>query len=282
MRFYKKIGIVILILLFLFILAGVFSIPLEGFYNKEKEQSFQILNLVLYSTDNGGSYDKMKEITSTYYKNFPFLTTYYYCYKPDIKNEYEVVNDILYIRGDESYIPGILKKTISAFNYFKQELHKYQYVIRTNISTIIRFDLLQKELMLNSVDYGCSLCHEPGWEGKYPFSSGTSIILSPDIFLKILENKQYVDETVIDDVSIGKLIIEKLGDIKIKPVFEKIPNHGFYFVPNFEGNSDKIKEYIIENDPIIFYRNHNGDRDLDSKQMKIIVDILNESINSND
>ena len=52
------------------------------------EKRLPILHLVLYSTDNGGPYDQMKQLTSTYYKKFNFLKTYYYCFEPNLNTDF--------------------------------------------------------------------------------------------------------------------------------------------------------------------------------------------------
>jgi len=122
----------------------------------KKTDKLSILNLVLYSRDD--SYDKMKNITSKYYKNFDYVHTYYYCYDSNLEQDYLLKDNILYIKGIETYTPGILQKTISALEYFKNDIPNYSYIVRSNISTIIRFDILEKSLRENPVEYGCALC----------------------------------------------------------------------------------------------------------------------------
>lgn len=235
--------------------------------------TIKILHLVLYSTDNGGPYDKMKRITSKYYNSYPNIKTIYYRFSQELPDgvQYELLGNELLIRGDETYIPGILQKTISTFEYFNDELDQYDYVVRSNISTIIRFDLLSKDLEKNSVDYGCALC----WYSDSPYSSGTSIILSPRMVNNIIDNKTVIDYDVIDDVSIGKFISTYNNDISMKPVMKSLDNNGFYFTPNMNSDKTRLTEYIAQNE-IVFYRNHNGDRELDANQMEIIVDNIME------
>lgn len=241
----------------------------------------RILNLVLYSTDNGGSYDKMKELTQSYYRTFPNVNTIYYRFEPTIQNPHELRDNTLLIKGEETYIPGILQKTVKALEYFKPTLDHYDYIIRSNISTIIQFDKLSDELKINPVQYGCGLCWGIENVGKTTdigniYSSGTSIILSSATVARILENKQFIDETVIDDVSIGNLISKKLPDVEMEPVLKHVPNNGFAFVPNFKKESgNTLNRFMDETSgQIVFYRNHNGDRELDVSQMTQIIDYL--------
>jgi len=272
----------IIFIVFLILIMNVFYLifHMETFENENKER-IPILNLVLYSTDNGGSYDKMQKMTNEYYKRFSFVTTYYYCFKPDLEKKYELVDNILYVKGDESYTPGILQKTIDAFEYFKDEIPNYKYIVRSNISTIVRFDLLEVDLRNNAVGYGCALC----WNMEYNnrkhelpenlviFSSGTSIIFSTDVLMNMLNNKDKIDMGLIDDVSIGKFVQNEMPEVEMQPVLKTTTNFGFHFVPNFDEDREKIRELIKDN-KIIFFRNHNGNRELDANQMRIIIDIL--------
>lgn len=227
----------------------------------------KILQLILYSTDNGGPYDKMYQITSEYYKSFPNVTTYYYCFSPTLETPYKLDNNILYIQGNETYTPGILEKTVKTFEYFKEDIPNYQYIVRSNISTIIRFDLLELDLQKHAIDYGCALCFGD------QFSSGTSIIFSSDVVLNIIKKQEKLDKGVIDDVSIGNFIHSEMPEVKMKPVLNDLPEHGFYFVPKLEEQKVNVDDLIKDN-KIIFFRNHNGDRELDANQMKQIVDAL--------
>jgi hypothetical protein len=271
----------ILIIACMFFMADNFDTNLNINHNGP-----HILNLVLYSTDNGGSYDKMKELTQSYYKKFPRVKTVYYRFEKNIQTPYALKDNTLLIKGEETYIPGILQKTVNALEYFKPTLNEYDYVIRSNISTIIQFDKLSDELQINPVQYGCGLCWGIEHVGKKEhlgniYSSGTSIILSSETVVRILENKEFIDETVIDDVSIGKLIAKKLPDVEMKNVFKNVPNNGFAFVPNFNKETENtLNQFMDEkSDQIVFYRNHNGDRELDVSQMTQIIDYLLQAQN---
>jgi hypothetical protein len=268
----------IIFLVVLIVLSNIFLYT-ESFDNSNVSE-VRILNLVLYSSDNGGPYDRMRIMTEKYYKRFHFVTTYYYCFKPDLEKDFELKDNILYVKGDETYIPGILQKTIDAFEYFREEIPKYSYVVRSNISTIIRFDILQDDLKNNAVKYGCALCWNMEHDNKtvHPyspiiFSSGTSIIFSSDVVMNIINNKNKLDMQKIDDLSIGEFVENEMPEVKLQPVLKNTKNFGFHFVPDLKEDRDKIKE-LIQDNKIIFFRNHNGDRELDANQMAIIVDVL--------
>jgi hypothetical protein len=276
--------ILISIIIFAFVFLLQYKYYVEQF---EENKSIKILNLVLYSSDNGGAYDKMKTTTENFYKKFANVKTVYYRYAPDLDKDIELRDNVLYVKGDESYIPGILQKTLETFEFFRNDLDKYDYVVRSNVSTIIRFDILSDDLKKNPVDYGCAVCwgadkvegHEK-LDHNYVFSSGTSIILSSKTVKHIINNKDQIDKTIIDDVSIGKFISEKMPELKMKPVLRSVENNGFNFVPNYNSDEDKLHD-LIKNNKIIFFRNNNDDRELDAKQMGIIADFLMKNYYAN-
>lgn len=266
-------------ILFLVIFISNWILYVESF--EEEEKPIPILNLVLYSADNGGPYDRMQKMTREYYKKFKFVTTYYYCFKTDLDKDFDLQGDVLYVKGDETFIPGILQKTVDALDYFRDEIPKYKYVVRSNISTIIRFDLLEKDLRKNAVGYGCALCWNMEYnkrkeelpENTIIFSSGTSIIFSVDVVMNIINNKDKLDMGKIDDASIGEFVQNEMPEVEMQPVLKNTPNYGFHFVPNLNEDHDKIKGLIKDN-KIIFFRNHNGNRELDANQMRLIIDVL--------
>lgn len=228
----------------------------------------KILHLVLYSDNE--DYNAMYDITCVYYKKFNYIKTIYYRFA-NIENDFELNNDILLIKGTETYNPGILDKTIKTIKYFNDEYPNYDYVVRSNISTIVNFNLLTKYLIDNPIEYGGGYLNIIYWVDKLSgvdeslfntiYASGTCIVFNTNIFKYILDNINNFRLDVIDDVSIGLL----LKDIN------KIGIGSFYHVIDLNDNYDIIKKNINNT---IFYRNRNPSRKLDVKQMKAIVDIL--------
>lgn len=247
-----------------------------------------ILNLILYS-DNI-FYDEMYEILSSHNKKFKNVKTIFYKYSSNINDDYQLINDILYIKttNDETFIPGILEKTVSAFEYVYKYLNinDYDYIIRSNISTIIDFNELNEKLSKNPVKFYGGSCvyniHELGfgiidetWFGTL-FVSGTSIILTKESLKFIIDNKNKFRYDIIDDVAIGILMKEYAIDIEVQNL------NCLYFVPLFIKDGlfkYDIMENIIMNNNYIFYRNrvfvdNTQNRNIDVFQMKHIVNIL--------
>lgn len=219
----------------------------------------QILNLILYNRDQ--VYDEMLSVQRNYLKNIKNITYFFYCYKEDINEEYKIDGDIIYIKGCETFLPGILEKTINTIAITHN--YNYDYLIRSNISTIIEFNLLEKILNKNLPLYAGGNIVDLQWisfeNGIFNhehrgllFAQGTAIILSKTAVNILLENKNKIDYGIIDDVSIA-IFYKKIG---FKP-----ENYGEYYVTN---TNKQVPNKI-------FYRNKYSDRKLDIENMDKIT-----------
>jgi hypothetical protein len=255
---------IIILIIFLFINFFYFN-NIECFNN-----NVNILHLLLYSDDE--YYNEMYKLTSKYYKKFNYVKTIFYKFSNKYDSNYMLINDILFIKGEETNLPGILDKTIKAIEYFKD--YNFDYLIRSNVSTIINFDLLISQLNVN-IHYasGLLLFISDSYEdinygvikniySNTHYASGTNIILSKKLVNKILLKKNNIDYNVIDDVSIGYFIKNNFPDIKLFEIKNK-----FTIV-----NESNINNLDYKN--IIFYRNRNTSRLDDVKNMKYIISNL--------
>jgi hypothetical protein len=226
----------------------------------------KILNLILYSPSE--HYDKMKDILTIYNKAHN-IEHYFYCYKPDLKDDYIIIGNILYIRGEETYIPGILNKTLKAFEIFKDK--KYDYIIRSNVSTVINYDELYLYLGPDQLDYGGPLYYVGPYvdlqagmtEEKHKiyknkhFISGCLFVLSRKAIMILVENTDEVRKPeLVDDVAIGVYLHDK--DINR----EKLGKESY----SFDNNQFKPN--------ILMYRNKVSDRSIDIKNMEMITNAL--------
>ena len=113
-------------------------------------------------------------------------------------------DDKLILDVEDSYMPGILNKTIEAFKRIN-EMYNYKHIIRTNLSSFFIIDNVMRvsnELENTNVYTGVN-----GQHNGIPFISGAGIWLSKDIVQYIINNNLSLDRNLIDDVSIGKLLI---------------------------------------------------------------------------
>lgn len=263
----------------LIIILIIFIITLLSIINKTCScepftSNITFINLVLYSNDK--EYDKMYDLTKKYYSRFSNVKTIYYKFNEDQPDEYELNGDILLIKGKETYIPGILEKTVKAFQYIENH-YKFDYVIRSNISTIVDFDLLTEYLQGTPIQYGGGLKNIINGDKNHPdlenlvYASGTSIIFSRTVLKEFLNKKQHIRNDLIDDVSIGLLMRDHLPNI----TQHYIPENRFIFIPDEYGDRSKVMD-IIRDKSYIFYRNRQPDRKIDVKQMEIIIDYLSK------
>ena len=121
-------------------------------------------------------------------------------------DSYDKHSGVLYVSGSESHtpldvqshIPGILHKSIVAMRHCLDTL-EFDFLVRSNISTVIDFGRLPVDELPRGVAYG-STCV---WYRGEPraFASGTNIILSRAA-TELLVSAE-LDMTTIDDVAIG-------------------------------------------------------------------------------
>jgi hypothetical protein len=232
----------------------------------------KILNLVLYS-DNDEIYVQMYQALSGYYKGFSDVSTYFYKYNENISGNIEITGDIINIKGRESYMPGILNKTIDAFMLFKNngEYEKYDYIIRSNISSIVNFRLLSEQLELNPVEYygSTNIGNITLDNTNIPFASGTNIIMSKKGYMTLVDNINLLNRAYIDDISIA-VFFHKLN-IKITNV-GKAGESGFVFVPMINNNLEYEK--LVSHNYLVYRNKSENNRQYDVINMKNIIKYL--------
>ena len=221
-----------------------------------------IMHLVLFSHND--EYDEMHEITKQYYQQFHNVTTIYYTFSESKQDAYQIINGILYLPGKETYTPGILDKTIKAFEFVKDK--SFDYLIRSNISTIINFNYLSSILTQYPFTVGGGIIYNHLWGGKthkryntvYPH--GTSMILSKPMLMGLLDKKDRIDYNFIDDLEIGYVLEKEFPHLPFYSL-----QHYFVYVDE-KTNMDEL-DYAN----IIFYRNKSDQRKHDIQNMKKIV-----------
>ena len=219
----------------------------------------RILILIIYSDNN--AYKEMLNIQRTYLHNYN-VTSYFITMRNQQQN-IEIENDFIFVKGIESYF-NILDKTIKALEYiFNRE--KYDFVIRSNMSTIINIPKLL--LYLNTIhpenfyaghitklkwlDPENGIIDKSLWGTKY--AGGTNIILSNDIVQFLLLNKNNVRHDIVDDVAIGLFITTYLKNVKfvvknrylVKNISDNI-NYNYLFYRNRQNikSIDRIEDII--------------------------------------
>ena len=239
-------------------------------------EHYFLINLILYSQSE--IYDKMYDITNKYYKQFNYVKTIYYLHDERISdNFYNYESNILYVPGKNSWVPGLLDKTIKAFEYVNEN-YTYNYIVRPNISTVVNIpklcnylsnqinnDYIGSPYVLNLkwIDPISGVTDKRYWGLNFP--SGTSYVLSKDVIDKIIVKKQTLHYELVDDLSLG--VFYKDNNLSISKMDEK------YFVSVQYFNGKPID--LLDFDNILFYRNKTDeDRNIDVENMKKIVNKL--------
>ena len=189
------------------------------------------LNLIIYS-ENNEYYEKMKLLQREYLKKFKNLKYYFIYYNGNEngngnRNEIKIIDDEIIIDGKESLVPGILEKTLKSIIQIHMNYpdFDYKYLIRSNISTVINFNKLEKIINKYNTDYPQIPLHYGGgyseilqWidipsgiiDKKYwgvEFVQGTNIILSKyavdNLISDYINRSDTINMNVVDDVAIA-------------------------------------------------------------------------------
>jgi hypothetical protein len=231
----------------------------------------KLLILSIYSKSK--QYDEMLSIHRSYLHKFPSVTTYFIDFREHQTNPIEVEDDFIYVKGKDTYI-NITYKTIEAIEYAVKHL-KFDYMIRTNMSTIINIpaliaycsDLRKTNvytggniLTLHWLDKKCGIKDQTYWGTN--FVSGTSIIMSCDVACSMIKQKSKIKYDVIDDVAIGLFIKEYM------------PSAYYYKCALFFVVRRNIKPSEVDKQFVFFRNRAYENRVGDVKNMKIIRNVL--------
>ena len=233
--------------------------------------------LVLFIHSDHTLYNQMIEIQRKYIHSLQNITSYIVQMNNNIEEKIKIENDIIYVKGEEK-LSNILWKTICALEYATTQ-KKYDYVIRTNASTILDFKKVNE--YFHSAErrelYTGGRILELTWKDpKFgiidetyfhtPFAQGSLIICSIDIIDKILNEKEKLNFSIIDDVSIA-IFIKEHTSIDLKKMDNTKPS---FCLDNLRKH--KLKDYSKERN-YFAYRNHRsikyswGNRNADLEEM---------------
>ena len=232
----------------------------------------KVLLLVIFSETD--VYNDMLELQKSYIHEHKNIDTFFVTFNETQSENIIVVENIIYVKGKESYT-NILYKTIEALDFLiHNSSTKYDFVVRSNISTIILLENLYNYL-LNSEKtniYTGGVIETLRWKLQpYEISEekqecvndyyglkyiqGIGIIMSYDVVETIIKMKQFIQFDTVDDVKLGIIIREHFPNI-----YNKISS----------GPIAKVTYNHFENDAI-FIRNRTQERKLDVHTMRHIV-----------
>jgi len=230
----------------------------------------KLLILIIYSDEP--EYQKMLQIQRSYLHNFPNVYSFFVAFREAQQESIVVEDGFIYVKGKEEYL-RITHKTIEAMHLALELYPDVDFVIRSNISTVLNIPALldycanlPKRNMytgglinnLQWLDPKSGIHDETLWNTRY--ASGTSIILSNDVAKHMVNNKENIRHDIVDDISIGLYIKEYLPD----SYSDKYPP---IFLENINDKDDVDSRGV-------FFRNRTENRDTDADQMEMIVSEL--------
>ncbi len=229
---------------------------------KKEKKKMRVLHLVLYSP--APYYDVMINVTREWYKQFEqHVDTWYYFCDPLVNEPtFDAETRMFKLPGSETYIPGILNKTIAAIEYFFITNKKgYDFLVRSNASTVINFptllSLIENVITNRSLFFGSTLC----WEldsahniaPNIRLAHGTCMLFHPFAIDFLLQRKELLIQNAEDDVAISLLFTQTKDE------------HKNVFVPRQLGLQFMGLNLNYNLSTISAFRNHhlNSDRLLD-------------------
>jgi hypothetical protein len=232
----------------------------------------KILLLTIFS--HNSVYNEMLKIQRKYIHNNKNIDVYFVTLDEEMTEDIKINNDIIYVKGKESNI-NILYKTIKSLDHIINTLdEKYDYIVRSNISTIINLDNLYSYLSISpktNLYTGVKLeiiqwLLAPNEISEYKqhqrndffglkFFQGIGIVLSYDIVKQILNDANTIEYDIVDDVKLGLIIRDKFPEIYNNISNTSLANISYYHI---------TKESV-------FIRNKTNDRLNDINNMLNIV-----------
>jgi hypothetical protein len=202
--------------------------------------------VLIISSNNLPIYEKNKEVWRIYMNSHSNIDAFFIEYHSD--SNVKIENNTIYLPGKESF-ENILTKTLLSLDYFiykNKNNKKYDFVVRTNLSTVWDFDYL--------VNYVETLPKEKLYAGPigpyyrvengvfwFHFAGGMAIIMSIDVCeLLLLPEKQKIAKEfkVMDDIDIGYSL--HVSGIYLTP-FEYFKVNSLYKFHQFESNIQSRK-----------------------------------------
>ena len=237
--------------------------------------NFRYLLLIVIHRSTDPYLVKMKQTQQELYDSMGI--DYYYLYRdPDIREPEQQGRDLIF-PGEENIIPGLLIKTIDALLYVERRLDDYDYVIRSNSSTLIDFRSLDQFILHTKPNY-TGHWQDATWKGKkgiIPYVKGIACCMSRQFVQRLLYLRHRLDYTVVEDCSIGEFWI----DYVCPHEDQGIPDEEIFWLEdrqNLEQTLASIEERRRQG-PITVYRCRTRQRDRDAEiQQQIALDLGNE------
>jgi len=235
----------------------------------------KILCLIL-ANDTSPEYIRFQTLWHRFMHLRPEVDCYFYKGQQDIMQPAFLEDKTLWININEK-LDTVYDKTLLAFEHFLPELHKYDFVYRSNLSTFVSFEhLIQycndlpKTNCCAAVTGGIahgeknrnSLDHE------HSFPGGNGFILSTDLVRRLVEEREPL--FVQDDVTIGKALL-RWGIRITEFVRVDLLDNGSWYVNNIEMLNPKTEHNLTPKKIMFSYRLKTNNRQKDLENMSNLI-----------
>jgi hypothetical protein len=210
------------------------------------EKTHYKLIVLIIDSDDLPVYAHYRNTIKKYMNTSCNMLSFFIRFDANLENDVKLENNTLFFKGNDSMIPGILQKTIKAFNYCLDN-YSFDFILRTNLSSFYNYRLLEKfvySLKKNDMVFGFEL-----WSYNIRFPSGSCFIMSRDT-IKLCANYDYkFMYNYPDDVCIGEVItkynmqiskMERYDYTSQSIQYEPEMNNKYY---NFRVKSDDRMNY---------------------------------------
>jgi hypothetical protein len=234
--------------------------------------TYDLIMLIISSNDLP-VYKEFRNIISAYHAKYKDRVRHFYVeFKPDMDEDVLEIGEYIYVKGVESFHPGIYNKTMAAIRHINSK-YNYRHIIRTNVSSLWNLEnTLAYQKWLPIFNFAGGILHEYNFitlednnNNVFNFITGTGIFMTKDVADKLSNTILSSDVSLVsntiklcaiteifpDDVSIG-FILGKLGY-----ELNHIGNEKWRLCINDSYSIDDFKYNEL------YYRIKNNDRNID-------------------
>ena len=219
---------------------------------------------LIIDSDTLSVYSENRSILKKIFNKISWVRHFFIRCDPTLPMPFCIKDDVFYCKSEESFIPGILNKTISAFEFVLSNF-TCKYIVRANLSSFWNIPKLLSQHGQNSENskYVFAMINNYG----FPYPSGAGFIISPEIAKRIVENKHLLNKNLIDDMAIGELINKLNIPYKEAKRFDLILNN-----QNALHTRESLQNIIGDN--YHFRVKGEPNRTYDNKIFNILFDIM--------
>jgi hypothetical protein len=170
---------------------------------------YKFLFLIIDS-DGEACYDGNRALLRSCMNSRADVKTFFVRMNPDQTEPIRVSDDVLSVKGVESFIPGILEKTLAAMDFCLANI-SFDYLVRTNLSSfwdlnrlLEVFDTLPRSKCVSAITGRYrEACATGRKEYGTLFPSGSGCIFSKDVIQTLHLHCASIGKEVPDDVALG-------------------------------------------------------------------------------